>query len=363
MVTRQEHSTPAPGAPQSLDDIPAPAMVVDARNNCIIEVNQAAGALASCSPADIMVLPLNRALVGDNNHTELVIGDRSIPVHILGPPGWRDGDDHATLILLDRLSLAVAAMNESELKTECERLRNELIETRTSQERLVSVWAHELKTPLTVVQSYLEILTGDLDDGLSDEQHSFLNITKESVHRLRRLVLDLVDLIGFRSGRLSVEPSSVDVATLLDDVIGEMLPLAQTAELELVHERPAIRVAIHADGDRVGQILRNLIDNAFKFTPKGGRVTIRTRVERDWVIIDVVDDGLGIHPADVNRIFEEFVQLKHRGARRKHRGSGLGLAISQRIAEAHGGAIELESTVDEGSVFSVRLPREHDEIE
>ena len=121
--------------------------------------------------------------------------------------------------------------------------------------------------------------------------------------------------------------------------------------------------AIHADGDRVGQILRNLIDNAFKFTPRGGRVTIRTRVERDWVIIDVVDDGLGIHPADVDRIFEEFVQLKHPGARRKHRGSGLGLAISQRIAEAHGGAIELESTVDEGSVFSVRLPREHDEIE
>lgn len=361
MVTRQEDSALAPEARPTLDDIPAPALVVDASNDSIIEANQAAAALASCSPADIMVLPLSRALVGDNSHTELMIGDRAIPVHVLGPPGWKEGDGHATIILLDRLSLAVAAMDESELKTECERLRGELDETRTRQERLVSVWAHELKTPLTIVQSYLEILTGDLDDGLSDEQLSFLNITKESVHRLRRLVLDLVDLIGFRSGHLSVEPSTVDVATLLDEAIGEMQPLAQAADLELVHERPAIRVAIHADGDRVGQILRNLIDNAFKFTPRGGRITVRTRVEREWVIIDVVDNGLGIHPADVDRIFEEFVQLKHRGARRKQRGSGLGLAISQRIAEAHGGAIEVESTLDEGSVFSVRLPREHEE--
>ena len=87
------------------------------------------------------------------------------------------------------------------------------------------------------------------------------------------------------------------------------------------------------------------------------------RVEREWVIIDIVDNGVGIHPADLERIFEEFVQLKHKRVRRRQRGSGLGLAISQRIAEAHGGAIEVESTLDEGSVFSVRLPREHEEME
>ena len=363
MVARHDDTALVPEAAAPLDEIPAPALVVDTRADAVIRANEAAASLASCSPEDIMVLPLSRALVGDGDHAELRIGDRAIPVHVIGPPGWRERAGRTTLILLDRVELSIATMDPGELKTECERLRRELDETRTRQERMVSVWAHELKTPLTVVQSYLEILTTDLDDGLSDEQLSFLNITKESVHRLRRLVLDLIDLIGFRSGHLSVEPTTVDVATLLDGLIGELQPLAQAAELELVHERPAIRVAIHADADRVGQILRNLIDNAFKFTPKGGRVTVRTRVERDWVIIDVVDNGLGVHPADLERIFEEFVQLKHQGARRKQRGSGLGLAISQRIAEAHGGAIEVESTIDEGSIFSVRLPREHEELE
>jgi signal transduction histidine kinase len=363
MVTRRDDTALTQEAATPLEQIPAPALVVDASADLIVSANEAAAALASCAPEDIMVRPLSLALVGDGDHAELRIGDRAIPVRVIGPPGWRESNGRATLILLDRLELSIATMDPGELKTECERLRRELDETRTRQERMVSVWAHELKTPLTVVQSYLEILTSDLDDGLSDEQLSFLKITKESVHRLRRLVLDLIDLIGFRSGHLSVEPTTVDVATLLDEVIGELQPLAQAAELELVHERPAIRVAIHADADRVGQILRNLFDNAFKFTPSGGRVTVRTRVERDWVIIDVVDSGLGVHPADLERIFEEFVQLKHQGARRKQRGSGLGLAISQRIAEAHGGAIEVESTIDEGSIFSVRLPREHEELE
>ena len=242
-------------------------------------------------------------------------------------------------------------------------MRRQLDEFQTGQGRLVSVWAHELKTPLTVVQSYLEILTTELDEGLSPEQLSFLTISYDSVMRLRRLVLDLVDLIGFRSGHLSLETAPVDVDSLLDETIDEMKPIAESADLELVLERPAVRVAIRADGDRVRQIIHNLLDNAFKFTPPGGRVEVRTRVERDWVIIEVADNGIGIDESDMGRVFEEFVQLKRSGIKRRQRGSGLGLAISRRIAEAHGGSIEVSSEVDSGSVFSVRLPRDHDEID
>jgi len=361
MVTRRPEPAPANDDARSTDDVPVPILVVDVGEDRIIDANTAAAALVPCSPHDLMVPPLSRTLVGDDDKSELRVGDRAVPVWVMGPRGWRESTGRATLVLLDRLLLAMAVMDESELRTETTRLRRELDEFRRRQERLVSVWAHELKTPLTIVQSYLEILTGDLDEGLSDEQLSFLNITKESVLRLRRLVLDLVDLIGFRSGHLSVEPATVDVAALLDEIINEMQPLAHTAGLRLIHERPAVRVAIRADADRVRQILRNLIDNSFKFTPEGGKITIRTRVEREWVIIDVVDNGVGIHAADMDRIFEEFVQLKRGGVRRKQRGSGIGLAISKRIAEAHGGAIEVESTVDEGSVFSVRLLREQEE--
>lgn len=363
MVARQNDPVSAGESRHSVDSVPVPVMVVDLDDDRILEVNLAAAALISCSPQDLQVVPFSRTVVGVDEHAELRLGDRCVTVRIIGPPDWRKLTGTVTLVLLDRLELASAAMDDSELKAECDELRRVLHEGWSAQERLISVWAHELKTPLTVIQSYLEILTGDLDEGLSDEQLSFLNITKESVLRLRRLVLDLVDLIGFRSGQLSVETATVDVAELLDEVIDEMLPIAKAAEIELIHERPAIRIAIRADVGRVGQILRNLIDNAFKFTPPGQRVMVRTRVERDWVIMDVVDKGIGIRPSDMDRIFVEFVQLKQRGARRKQRGSGLGLAISQRIAEAHGGAIEVESTLDEGSTFSVRLPREHEEIE
>jgi signal transduction histidine kinase len=363
MVTRHDEPDSAVEIGHVLDDVPVPILVVDAGEDRVVHANDSAAALVACSPLDLEALPLSRALVGEQDRAELRVGDRVVPVRVLGPADWRTREGPLTLVLLDRFDLAMAAMDESELKNECDALRQELGESRRRQQRMVSVWAHELKTPLTVVQSYLEILTTDLDDGLSEEQLSFLNITKESVHRLRRLVLDLVDLIGFRSGHLSVETDSVDVASLLDEVIDEMRPLADSADLELTHERPAVRVAVRADADRVNQIMRNLIDNAFKFTPPGGRVTVRTRVERAWVIIDVVDNGVGIHPDDIDQIFEEFVQLKRKGLRRKQRGSGLGLAISRRIAEAHDGAIEVETELDRGSVFSVRLPREHEEID
>jgi signal transduction histidine kinase len=359
MVARQPDPDGAAWA--ILDDLPLAVLQVDPTADRILRANVAAAELVCCTPLDLVALPLSRALVGEDNRAELRVGDRIVPVTVVRSPGASTRDGPTTLILLDRVQLTLATLDDVELRGETERMRNQLDGFRTGQERLVSVWAHELKTPLTVVLSYLEILTTELDEGLSEEQLSFLRITRESVMRLRRLVLDLVDLIGFRSGHLSIEPTTVDVAALLETVTGELAPLAQAAGIELVHERPAVRIAIRADSDRVGQILRNLLDNALKFTAEGGRVLVRTRVEREWVIVDVVDTGVGIQPGDLERVFEDFVQIEGDAPRRRQRGSGIGLAISRRIAEAHGGAIEVQSEPGRGSVFSVRLPREHED--
>lgn len=361
MVARRPDPDPGPKPTEhdGLGVVPVATLVVDPAADDVVYANPAAAALLTCTTADIEAQPLSRVLSGSGPQCLFRIGDRSVPVFVIGDADWRDAPGPTTVALLDRFQLATMALDDTDLKTHCAQTKRDLDAFREGQNRFVSVWAHELKTPLTVIQSYLEILTGDLNEGLSNEQLSFLKITQESVTRLRRLVLDVVDVVGFSSGHLSVETAAVDVDDLLTECFDALQPLAAESGIALIHERPAVRVLIRADADRVAQILRNLIDNAIKFSPPEGRITVRTRVEPDWVKVEVQDTGAGILPEDLDRIFEEFIQVQHRGFRRQP-GSGLGLSISKRIAEAHGGTIEVESTVGEGSTFALKLPREYE---
>ena len=232
-------------------------------------------------------------------------------------------------------------------------LRAEVEELNARRTLFLSASAHELKTPLTVLQVYLETLRNELSEGMTDEQLSFLAVCHDSVLRLRRLVLDLVDLAALDSGRAALEREAVELEPALAEVVAEMGTLATRSGVALALEivEP---VSAHGDLVRVRQIVRNLVDNAIQNTRSGGSVVVAAIPLEDAAEISVTDTGTGIPAERMDEIFEEFVQL---GQQREGGGSGLGLAICRRLADAMGGRVTVSSREGEGSRFTVTLPR------
>ncbi len=216
--------------------------------------------------------------------------------------------------------------------------------------------AHELKTPLTILQIYLETLLGDLSAGMSDEQLEFLQICHESLMRLRQLVLNLVDLAALESGGLDLSIGRVDIQPELVGLIDEMKPLTTHAgvhlELELADDLPPARV----DSERVKQVVRNLLDNAIKYTPATGSVTLRAHSEQDSLVLTVEDTGIGIPAERLDDIFIEFTSFGEDDSHRDS-GSGLGLAVCRRLTKALGGTISVDSREGRGTTFTLRFPR------
>jgi signal transduction histidine kinase len=236
-----------------------------------------------------------------------------------------------------------------------ERLREEIDRLVARRTMFLSASAHELKTPLTVLQVYLETLLGDLSEGLDDEQMEFLQICHESMLKLRNLVIDLVDLAALERGELRFTVERVEVVPVLYAVRDEMEPLARHAEVEIEVESPDHLPAARGDTDRVEQVVRNLVDNAVKNTPPGGAVTVRGRHVEDRVELIVEDNGIGIPEEQLESIFNEYVKGAGDNERNSN-GSGLGLAVCRRIVDNLEGEITVESIEGKGSTFTVKLP-------
>ena len=235
------------------------------------------------------------------------------------------------------------------------KLRLELEQATAARSSFLSASAHELKTPVAVIQSYLETILTDLADGLTPEQLSFLRITYEGVLRLRRLVIDLVDLAALESGSIHLEIGAVDVGRVMAVIQADMLPIARRARVQLEIGPANPLPPVRGDRERVVQVLRNLVDNAIKYTPAGGQVLVHGASHGDTVSLTVEDTGTGIPKEKLESVFDEFVRLRPASAM-ETRGSGLGLPICRRIVHALGGTISVESREGQGSVFMVHLP-------
>jgi signal transduction histidine kinase len=238
---------------------------------------------------------------------------------------------------------------------EVEALRRRLAELDAVGGKFLSAAAHELKNPLTVIQSYLEIMLSDLTEGLTDEQHSFLQIVYDSVLRLRTLILDLIDVAALETGSLQLDLVPTGAVGLIEDACEEMGTEAERGGLELTTDLGSTLPLIHVDAPRMQEVLLRLLDNAVKFTPAGGSIVVRATTESDEVLLQIEDTGVGIPSDRLEGIFEEFVQV-HRKPGERRQGSGLGLAICRRLIHAFGGTIEVESTHGEGTTVSIRLP-------
>ena len=226
----------------------------------------------------------------------------------------------------------------------------EVLAANTAQRDFLGNVSHDLKTPLTSIQGYAQAIM----DGAADDPQAAAQIIHEEAGRLNRMVVELTGLARLQAGRLSLKTEPIDMAQLVDGVAQSLRMVAEKQGIELVlSSQPAPRIA--GDGDRLAQVLINLIGNALKFTPAGGRVEIETARQGPGARVDIRDNGIGIPPDELPRVFERFYQVDK--ARGPQRGTGLGLAIAREIVEAHGGRITAQSRGrDQGAAFRVWLP-------
>jgi two-component system phosphate regulon sensor histidine kinase PhoR len=220
------------------------------------------------------------------------------------------------------------------------------------QEFLANV-SHELRTPLTSILASAETLeTGAMEN--AENRRRFLSIIQKNAARMERLIHDLLELGAIEGGSVSVNPETVQLKSLVDDVMSSLAMAAAERTVALRNLVPT-NAQVTADPHRLVQMLTNLIDNAIKFNREGGTVTIehaRNGSDR----ISVTDTGEGISPQHLDRLFERFYRVD-RARSRDLGGTGLGLAIVKHLAKAHGGEVSVTSRIGEGTQFTIELPR------
>ncbi|HZR95125.1 MAG TPA: PAS domain-containing sensor histidine kinase [Gaiellaceae bacterium] len=221
------------------------------------------------------------------------------------------------------------------------------------KDELISVVSHDLRTPLTSIMGYLELAVDEADDALPDACRDYLAVARRNAERLHRLVEDLLFVSRVQSGRGALDLEPLDVGRLVRDAVENALPAASSASIVL-SSRCDSDVEAVVDGHRVTEAVENLLSNALKFTPQGGRVDVRVVAEPDAVVIRVADTGVGVPPEDVEHLFDRFFRASGTDG---VPGAGLGLSIVKAIVDAHGGSVGVASEPGEGTTFELRLPR------
>ncbi len=223
-----------------------------------------------------------------------------------------------------------------------------------AQKEFVANVSHELKTPLTSIQGFAQAILDGTADSPERQRQSAQVIYNES-GRMHRMVLDLLDLARMDSGMAGLEMLPLDVGALLNNVAEKFEPQARQMGIRLEVHAAGLPVLV-GDGDRLSQVFTNLVDNALKFTPRGGQVRMNAQTSDGRMTVSVADSGPGIPPEAQAHIFDRFYQADESRRGGERHGAGLGLAICHEIVGAHGGKISVRSQPGQGSEFIVELP-------
>ncbi|MDQ3818225.1 MAG: ATP-binding protein [Acidobacteriota bacterium] len=251
---------------------------------------------------------------------------------------------------LEELNRQLQKSNE-ELNEANAKLR-ELAELR---EEFLALTTHDLRSPLTVISGVISFFTSGRLGELSPEQKNMVTMMERNTQNLIELVNDLLDASKLESGTMRLDVSRFDLRGLLDELREELEPLAKEKGIELVETIPPDLAQVEADRAKIRRVLQNLLSNALKFTPNGGRVEFSAEQKDGRVAVSVSDTGVGIAPEDLKRLFDKYEQARSR-ATRGEKGTGLGLYITRQLVELHGSEINVESEVGKGSTFSFTLP-------
>jgi PAS domain S-box-containing protein len=223
--------------------------------------------------------------------------------------------------------------------------------------------SHELRTPLTSILGFSESLLEQRLDPLSDRQQRSLKVIESSGGHLLALINDILDLSKIEAGKFDYYPQIIVVDELCRSSLAFIKEQAIKKSITVTYINEISFSKIYADPRRLKQILINLLINAVKFTPENGSVTLQvdTDLEQDLIQLSVIDNGIGIAPEDLQRLFQPFVQVDS-GLNRHQEGTGLGLALVQKLTDLHGGSVEVESEVGKGSRFTINLAARQNEI-
>jgi signal transduction histidine kinase/DNA-binding response OmpR family regulator len=269
---------------------------------------------------------------------------------------------------------AAIAIDSAQLFDGLQRANNELeqrVEERTREliranaklehanrikDEFLATMSHELRTPLNSILGMSELLLEQRRDPLSAQQQRALSIVESSGRHLLELINDILDVSKIEAGKLVFHPETVEIAQICQASLTFVKTQAMKKSIKLTLEKDKTVSKIHADPQRLKQILINLLTNAVKFTPDHGQVTLEVQADADQDLIQfhVIDTGIGIAVEDLKQLFQPFVQVESK-LNRKFEGTGLGLALVQKLTDLQGGSVDVESTVGKGSRFTINL--------
>jgi signal transduction histidine kinase len=303
---------------------------------------------------EIFLDPLNRTLF-----LVVIAAAGSIVLFILGLSG-------RVLAPVETLTAAVRRMEAGELGQRVDitsqdeigelaqafnSMANRLAQAETLRRNMVNDIAHELRTPLTNIRGYLEAL----QDGVVKPERRVVDSLYEEAMLLNRLIDDLQELALAEAGQLRMQRQPTELAAVIHGAVEMFRPQAEANGVTLCADVPDNLARVNIDPERIGQVLRNLVNNALVHTPRGGEIVIAAQPGNEWIAVSVRDTGAGIAPADLPHILERFYRAD-RSRSRETGGAGLGLAIVKQLVEAHGGQISVKSEIGHGTefVFTVR---------
>jgi len=350
---------------QAILEAVADGVLVTGGNNRISFLNQSAADILDLEPGRIIGQSLDvfAGLFGKSAGTWM----ETIRNWSDGPIAYEPGETYAEQLDLEngRIILVhlspvilqndflgtVSIFRDITHEVEVDRLKSEFVAT----------VSHELRTPMTSIRGYVDVLLMGAAGAVNENQVHFLNIVKNNTERLNILVNDLLDVSRIESGRVTLSPQALDLREIAEDVIGDILRRSQEENRPMALSLDAPKKLPHVYGDieRVRQILGNLVDNAYHYTPENGTITVRIHSPNGdhEVQVDVTDNGVGIPLEDQSRVFERFYRGEHPLVLATP-GTGLGLSIVKQIVEMHKGRIWMKSTgvPGDGSSFSFTLP-------
>jgi PAS domain S-box-containing protein len=245
----------------------------------------------------------------------------------------------------------------ADLEQRVEQRTAELVHANRAKDEFLANMSHELRTPLNSILGFSETLLEGVRGPLNERQEQGVKIIHSSGEHLLGLINDILDVSKIEAGKFELHPETVSVNDICHSSLNFVKQLAKKKSITVEYSSPPDSPSILVDPKRLKQILVNLLNNAVKFTPENGNITLKVQADagRDQMRFSITDTGIGIAPDDLPKLFKPFVQLDS-SLSRQYEGSGLGLMLAQKLVDMHGGSIQVESAVGRGSTFTVVLP-------